>query len=108
MTHSDESKLLSLHYRTLAVVDSTELGSWGHEYIRHLALELGQEYQNRINDDGFVEDLVSLADQIVPFFTKHNSEADAVDLLSEIEGIEDMPKYVEEDTFERVCLYMVR
>lgn len=113
MTHSDESKLASLNYKLLA--PKTDLGSWGHEYVRHLALELGQEYQNRLNelhsggaDDWLVEDLITLADDIVPFFTKHNSEADAVDLLSEIEGIVELPKYLDKDTFERVCLYMVR
>lgn len=106
MTFSDESRLDSLKYRLLA--PSTDLGSWGHEYIRHLALEIGQEHQNRLNDDKEVDDLVALTGSIIPFFAKHNSEADAVDLLSELEMIEDLPKYLEADTFERVCLYMVR
>jgi len=106
MTFSDEEKLDSLKYRLLA--PTTDLGSWGHEYIRHLALEIGLEYQNRLNDDKEYDDLVSLTETIVRFFTKHNSEADAVDMLSELEMIEDIPKYLEKDTFERVCLYMVR
>lgn len=106
MTFSDEEKLDSLKYRLLA--PTTDLGSWGHEYIRHLALEIGLEYQNRLNDDKDYDDLVSLTETIVRFFTKHNSEADAVDMLSELEMIEDIPKYLEKDTFERVCLYMVR
>jgi len=71
-------------------------------------LEIGQEHQNRLNDEKDVDDLVALTGTIVPFFAKHNSEADAVDLLSELELIEDLPKYLEQDTFERVCLYMVR
>jgi len=106
MTFSDEERLDSLKYRLLA--PATDLGSWGHEYIRHLALEIGLEYQNRLNDDKEYDDLVSLTETIVRFFTKHNSEADAVDMLSELEMIEDIPKYLEKDTFERVCLYMVR
>lgn len=106
MTYSDEDRLDSLKYRLLA--PSTDLGSWGHEYIRHLALEIGHEYQNRLNDDKDYQDLISLTEIIVPFFTKHNSEADAVDLLSELELIEEMPKHLDKDTFERTCLYMVR
>jgi 26S proteasome regulatory subunit N1 len=106
MTYSDEAKLDSLKYRLLA--PSTDIGSWGHEYIRHLALEIGHEYQNRLNDDKDYADLVALTETIVRFCTKHNSEADAVDMLSELEMIEDMPKYLDKDTFERTCLYMIR
>lgn len=38
---------------------------------------------------------------------KHNAEADAVDLLMEIESIESLPQFVDSNTFARVCLYMV-
>ena len=106
MTYSDEDRLDSLNYRLLA--PSTDLGSWGHEYIRHLALEIGQEYLNRLNDDKEYQDLMDLADVIVPYFVQHNAEADAVDLLSELEMIEKISTYLDENTFERVCLYMVR
>ena len=45
---------------------------------------------------------------IVPYFVKHNAEADAVDLLSELEMIDRIPQFLDEATFDRVCLYMVR
>jgi len=106
MTYSDEDRLDSLKYRLLA--PSTDLGSWGHEYIRHLALEIGQEYQNRLNDDKDYEDLTDLANTVVPYFVKHNAEADAVDLMSELETIEEIPKLLDETTYDRVCRYMVR
>ena len=105
MTYGDEEKLETLKYRLLAKSD--DLGSWGFEYIRHLALELGQEYQNRLNDEREVQDLVELALSLVPFFVSHNAEADAVDLLSELEMIEEIPKFLDENTYSRVCLYMV-
>ena len=45
MTSSDENRLDSLKYRLLAPAEDP--GSWGHEYVRHLALEIGAEYANR-------------------------------------------------------------
>lgn len=106
MTYSDEERLDSLKYRLLA--PSTDIASWGHEYIRHLALEIGSEYQNRLNEEKDFQDLDDLCNTIVPFFLKHNAEADAVDLLSELESIGKIVNFVDENTFDRVCLYMVR
>lgn len=105
MTYGDEEKFETLKYRLLS--HSDDLGSWGHEYIRHLALELGQEYQNRLTDEKDFQDLVDLALSLVPYFLSHNAEADAVDLLSELEMIDQIPKYLDENTYSRVCLYMV-
>ena len=41
MTQGDEEKLDTLKYRLAA--PSQDLGSWGHEYVRHLSLEIGQD-----------------------------------------------------------------
>ena len=109
MTSSDEEKLEALKYRFLA--PSKDLGAWGHEYMRHLALELGAEHSRWANKEGAMSDLPQmeeLVNQLVPFFLKHNAEADAVDLLTELEEIQRMPDFLDEDTYERVCLYMVR
>lgn len=105
MTYGDEEKFETLKYRLLSKSD--DLGSWGHEYIRHLALELGQEYQNRLTEEKEFQDLVDLALSLVPYFLSHNAEADAVDLLSELEMIDQIPKFLDENTYSRVCLYMV-
>ena len=105
MTYGDEEKLETLKYRLLT--KPTDLASWGHEYIRHLALEIGQEYQNRLNAEKEVQDLVDLSLALVPYFLSHNAEADAVDLLSELEIIEEIPQFLDENTYSRVCLYMV-
>ncbi|KAI9713224.1 MAG: proteasome regulatory particle base subunit [Bogoriella megaspora] len=105
MTYSDEDRLDSLKYRLLS--PSKDLGSWGHEYIRHLALEIGQEYNKRLDDDKDAEDIKDLALTLIPFFLGHNAEADAVDLLSELEMINEIEKYVDENNYSRVCLYMV-
>ncbi|KAF1919665.1 armadillo-type protein [Ampelomyces quisqualis] len=105
MTYSDEERLDCLKYRLQA--PSTDLGSWGHEYMRHLALEIGREFQNRMNEDKPTDDITELASNLVPFFLKHNAEADAVDILSELEMIDQVEQYIDENTYARVCLYMV-
>jgi 26S proteasome regulatory subunit N1 len=105
MTYSDEDKQDTLKYRLLA--PTSDIASWGHEYTRHLALEIGEVYTKRLTDDAPYQDLIDLALVLVPLFLKSNAEADAVDLMSELEIIEDIPKFLDQDTFPRVCLYMV-
>ncbi|KAI0874671.1 armadillo-type protein [Hypoxylon argillaceum] len=105
MTFSDEERQDTLKYRLLS--PTQDIGSWGHEYTRHLALEIGEVYVKRIAADEPVRNLVDLALILVPLFLKSNAEADAVDLMSELEIIEQLPKFVDENTYSRVCLYLV-
>ncbi|KAL2208731.1 proteasome/cyclosome [Sarocladium strictum] len=105
MTFSDEDRQDTLKYRLLA--PTSDIGSWGHEYTRHLALEIGEVYGKRVTADEAVTDLMDLALVLVPLFIKSNAEADAVDLMSELEIIEQITKFVDENTYPRVCLYMV-
>ncbi|KAL5595797.1 hypothetical protein FOVSG1_009486 [Fusarium oxysporum f. sp. vasinfectum] len=104
MTFSDEDRQDTLFYRLQA--PSSDISSWGHEYTRHLALEIGEVYGKRIANDESTKDLIDLALVLIPLFLKSNAEADAVDLMSELEIIEEMPKFVDENTYARVCLYM--
>lgn len=119
MTYSDEDRLDTLKYRILADTGkeqdpSRDLGGWGHEYMRHLALEIGTAHQRLLNGEKVdiegiePQMLIELAFTVVPFFLKHNAEGDAVDILSELEEIEQLPRFLDESIFERVCLYMVR
>lgn len=105
MTFSDEDRQDTLKYRLLA--PTQDIGSWGHEYTRHLALEIGEVYSKRIVAEESTTDLVDLALILIPLFLKSNAEADAVDLMSELEIIDQLPKFVDQDTYSRVCLYMV-
>ncbi|KAK5625036.1 hypothetical protein RRF57_000752 [Xylaria bambusicola] len=105
MTFSDEDRQDTLKYRLLS--PSEDIGSWGHEYTRHLALEIGEVYAKRVAADEDVRDLVDLALVLVPLFLKSNAEADAVDLMSELEIIEQLPGFLDENTYSRVCLYLV-
>jgi 26S proteasome regulatory subunit N1 len=47
MTMAEEGKRESLDYKLLG--SREDLGSWGHEYVRHLAGEIGAEYNERLS-----------------------------------------------------------
>ncbi|KAI1436629.1 armadillo-type protein [Xylaria sp. CBS 124048] len=105
MTFSDEDCQDTLKYRLLSF--SEDIESWGHEYTRHLALEIGDVYIRRAASDESVDDLIDLALLLVPLFLKNNAEADAVDLMSELEIIDRLCDFVDENTYPRVCMYLV-
>ncbi|KAL3235182.1 26S proteasome regulatory subunit RPN1 [Nakaseomyces bracarensis] len=124
MTYADTHQHDSLKYRMLS--DTSNIESWGHEYVRHLALEIGEVYNEQVEKeaeenststesspqppatfDFSKEEILQLSLEIVPYFMKHNGEEDAVDLLLEIEAIEKLPQFVDENTYRRVCQYIV-
>ena len=126
MTYSDTQPRGTLRYRLLSASLSpskqlSEPGSWGHEYVRHLAAELGEEYSLREFDEegeekasdenqvsGTLGDLRTLAIECATFLLQHNAEPDAVDLLEELEIVDRIVDIVDENTYERVCQYMIR
>lgn len=132
MTYSDTQPRGTLRYRLLSASsrpsDSplADPGSWGHEYVRHLAAELGEEFTAREEESlvqdkeietaetpktqlpGTIDDLRDLARQCAKFLLSHNAEPDAVDLLEEMEIIADIANLVDENTYGRVCQYMIR
>ncbi|OLL23053.1 26S proteasome regulatory subunit rpn1 [Neolecta irregularis DAH-3] len=105
MTFTENGKRQSLKYRLLGGNEDPTL--WGHEYVRHLAAEIAQEHTARMEKEEGIDDLMSLVLILVPFFLGHNAEHDAVDLLLELESIDRIVEFVDKNTFERVCLYMV-
>lgn len=52
--------------------------------------------------------LILLTKQIVPYNMAHNAEAEACDLLMEIERLDLLEQYVDENIYSRVCLYLTR
>lgn len=105
MTMAEPGSRTSLKYKLEGT--KGDLGRWGHEFLRSLAGEIGQEYSARrmkiVEGDGEEEgvegaapkpmdvsdvdmtDLFELVDDIVPFHLQHNAEAEAVDLLVEVQ-----------------------
>ncbi|KAK6191705.1 hypothetical protein SNE40_003321 [Patella caerulea] len=103
MTMSDGRD--SLKYRLLG--SKEEIGSWGHEYVRHLTGQIAQEWQDtEISDKIMKDQLIILTKQIVPYHMTHNAEAEACDLLMEIERLDLLMEYIDDSVYSRVCLYL--
>lgn len=126
MTYSDTGRRDTLYYRLISGSEEGP-GTWGHEYVRHLAAELGEEYVKLIEGTGdangeangdkedakpkrdyTVEQLRALGLELVDFFLKHNAEVDAVDLCLELECTPVLEDKVDDKTYPRVCQYMVQ
>ena len=75
---------------------------------RHLAEEIRGEYSDRSDKGDGVDDLVALAKEIIPYNMQHNAETEACDLLMEIEQLDLLEQYVDQNSFQRVCLYLTR
>jgi 26S proteasome regulatory subunit N1 len=90
MTMGEPGSRECLHFKLQGTL--TNISSWGHEYVRSLAGEISEEFNQRqldapADDDADVDDLMTLVDDIVPFQMKHNAEAEAVDLLVEVQQL---------------------
>ena len=125
---------------TPADVDDDPFGIWGHEFVRTLSGEIGNEYNDRViqqnknpdNDDDF-KDLLYMISYIIPFHIQHNAEAEAIDLLMEVQRLKllltlsptSLPEIdtnegtatmdqkkkvvvVDENNYERICLYLIK
>uniref|UniRef100_A0A4W4H848 26S proteasome non-ATPase regulatory subunit 2 n=1 Tax=Electrophorus electricus TaxID=8005 RepID=A0A4W4H848_ELEEL len=103
MTMSGERECLK--YRLLG--SQEELASWGHEYVRHLAGEVAKEWQEIEEGDKVQQEtLLKLVKEIVPYNMAHNAEHEACDLLMEIERLDMLEMYIDENAYAKVCLYL--
>jgi len=100
-----------LKYKLLGNTSTEEIELWGHEYVRHLAGEVVTEYNALTEDDdsngAIKSQMVEMAKNIVPSQMKHHAEAEACDLLMEVEQLGSLQQYVDESAYNRVCLYLV-
>lgn len=80
------------------------IGDWGHEYVRHLSGQISTHWNE--TSGNFRNRLIDLVKQIVPYNMDHNAEAEACDSLIEIERLDLLEDYVDESSYERVCLYL--
>lgn len=92
-----------LVYRLLC--DDKHIGDWGHEYVRHLSGEIAVNWPEQ-STVAFNNRLIELVKQIIPYNMAHNAEAEACDLLMEIEKLELLEEFVDENAYPRVCLYL--
>lgn len=91
-----------------SVCDSGEFINWGQEYLQQLSADLGSEYEKRlITENSDNQDLMSITRIIVKYFTDHNSEMSAVDLLMEMDQIDQLKNYASKDNYKKVYDYLV-
>ncbi|XP_076803657.1 26S proteasome non-ATPase regulatory subunit 2-like [Clavelina lepadiformis] len=106
MTISEERECLK--YRLIG--SQEDIGSWGHEYIRHISGEIASEWQEIDLEDegsrGQLDKLLAIVEEILPYDMKHNAETEACDLLMEIEKLDKLINHVDKTTHARVCLYL--
>lgn len=77
--------------------------------FRHLAGEVAKEWQEvEENDKTQQETLLKLVKEIVPYNMAHNAEHEACDLLMEIERLDMLEDYIDENAYGKVCLYLTR
>ena len=107
MTMSEERECLK--YKLQGNTSTEEIELWGHEYVRHLAGEGVNEYNavEEDNDSKVKSQMAELANMIVPSQMKHHAQAEACDLLMEVEQLCNSQQYVDESAYNRVCLYLV-
>ncbi|CAL2040162.1 unnamed protein product [Caenorhabditis brenneri] len=95
----------TINYRILG--SHEPIGDWGHEYVRHLAMEMSEEWKKEGTSDARKAELLQLTQDIVSHHMKHNAEVEACDLLIEIERLDLLNSYVQEVDHQRVCLYLL-
>lgn len=111
MTMAKEGSRESLKFKLLG--NSIDLGSWGHEFVRSIAGEVGEEYNARMTaesqEEPDVSDLLRIVDAIVPFHMQHNAEPEAIDILIEVQQLSKLleSKEIDEKNYQRVCLYLL-
>lgn len=77
--------------------------------FRHLAGEVAKEWQEvEESDKAQQETLLKLVKEIVPYNMAHNAEHEACDLLMEIERLDMLEDYIDENAYGKVCLYLTR
>ncbi|CEO95240.1 26S proteasome non-ATPase regulatory subunit 2 like protein [Plasmodiophora brassicae] len=96
----------SLKYRMYGT--NEPIGSWGHEYVRFIAAELGAEFTRRNEKGERVDDLMDLVDEILAFDMQQNVEAEACDLLIEVDCLEKIHGLIRPDNFAKTCVYLLR
>jgi 26S proteasome regulatory subunit N1 len=93
----------TLRYKLMGTKEAAS--DWGHEYLRHLAGEIAEEY-NTSDGTTSLDVVMGLVDEIVPYNINHHAEPEAVDLLLEVERLPTLLQYVDETNYERIALYL--
>lgn len=77
-------------------------------HFRHLCAQMPVEFAAAEAGSAKQAQLMDLVKELVKYCLDHHAEAEACDLLMEIEHVELLIDYVTEDDHNRVCLYLSR
>ena len=90
-------------YQFLLEGDLAAAVNWGHEYVRNLCGEVQEEYNSNQSSH---ENVVKIVNIILPFLVKSSGEVEAIDLLGEVDMLEKIIDYVDNDNYKRICDYI--
>ena len=80
---------------------------WGQEFVKALSADISTEYNSRLDKGESTEELINLVKEMVPFLIEKHCENDAIDLLIEVERLNDMLEFVNENNYKKICLYLI-
>jgi 26S proteasome regulatory subunit N1 len=89
------------------LLGSKNITEWGTEFIRFLCGDIANEYLNRLDNEKSFEDLLQLVSTIIPFLISQHCENEAIDLLLEVEKLDSIMEFVNENNYKRICLYLM-
>ena len=84
-----------------------DITSWGIEYVRSLCSDIGQEYNIRLEKGEPINELIDLVKMFAPYLIKQHCESDAIDLLIEVESLDEIKNFINENNYKKVCLYLL-
>ncbi|XP_038209901.1 26S proteasome non-ATPase regulatory subunit 2 [Zerene cesonia] len=80
----------------------SNVGEWGHEYVRQLEGEIAEEWNIENMDT-----LLPLVRDVIAFDMQHSAEIQACDLLMEIDRLDLLTQHMDQSNYPRVCLYLI-
>ena len=84
-----------------------DITSWGIEYVRSLCSDIGQEYNIRLEKGEPINELIDLVKMFATYLIKQHCESDAIDLLIEVESLDEIKNFINENNYKKVCLYLL-
>ena len=84
-----------------------DITSWGIEDVRSLCSDIGQEYNIRLEKGEPINELIDLVKMFAPYLIKQHCESDAIDLLIEVESLDEIKNFINENNYKKVCLYLL-
>lgn len=105
-----------LRYKLLG--NKSDIGSWGHEYVRTLSSDVSSEAGDqsdttKMDQEVFppaptASQLEQTIDCIVPFQVQRNLESDAIDMLFDSGKLWKIVDQANDSNFDRMALYLIR